>query len=179
GGWLLLLDFVPGPHQPLLPVEAYGFDGGLAGGVPLTITFRLLDLLLGQVGSVMPTLVFFPLATVGAARLLRAAALPARLGAGLFYALNPFVFDRLYAGQLGLLLGYALLPFAVTALLDAATEPHRVGRAACWAGATVMMSEHFAWILVPVVAAIVLTRPRRLLASLRLGGVALGAAAIS
>jgi hypothetical protein len=105
--------------------------------------------------------------------------LPARLGAGLFYAVNPFVFDRLYAGQLGLLLGYAMLPFAVTALLDAAQEPHRVGRAACWAGATVMMSEHFAWILVPVVAAIALTRPRRLLASLRLGGVALGAAAIS
>ena len=110
---------------------------------------------------------------------MRTAVLPARLGAGLFYAVNPFVFDRLYAGQLGLLLGYALLPFAVTALLDAAQEPHRVGRAACWAGATVMMSEHFAWILVPVTAAIVLTRPRRLRASLRLGGAALGAAAIS
>ena len=43
-----------------------------------------------------------------------------------------------------------------------------MGRAACWAGATVMMSEHFAWILVPVTAAIVLTRPRRVLATLRL-----------
>ena len=122
---------------------------------------------------------FFPLATTGAARLVRTAVLPARLGAGLFYAVNPFVFDRLYAGQLGVLLGYALLPFAVTAFLDAAQEPHRVGRAACWAAATVMMSEHFAWILVPVAAAIILTRPRRLLASLRLGGAALGAAAIS
>ena len=67
----------------------------------------------------------------------------------------------------------------MTALLDAAQEPHRVGRAACWAGATVMMSVHFAWILVPVTAAIVLTRPRRVRASLRLGGAALGAAAIS
>ncbi len=124
-------------------------------------------------------MVFFPLATTGAARLVRTSVLPARLGAGFFYAVNPFVFDRLYAGQLGLLLGYALLPFAVTAFLDAAQEPHRVGRAACWAAATVMMSEHFAWILVPVAAAIILTRPRRLLASLRLGGAALGAAAIS
>ena len=78
------------------------------------------------------------------------------------------MFDRLYAGQLGVLLGYALLPFAVTALLDAAQEPHRVGRAAFWAGATVMMSEHFAWILVPVTVAIVVTRPRRVLAALRL-----------
>ena len=179
GGRLLLLDFVSGPHQPLLPATAFGLDGGLTGGVPLAIGFRLLDRLLGQAGSVVPAAVFFPLATTGAARLLRTAVLPARLGAGLFYAVNPFVFDRLYAGQLGVLLGYALLPFAVAALLDAAQEPHRVGRAACWAGATVMMSEHFAWILVPVTAAIVLTRPHRVRASLRLGGAALGAAAIS
>ena len=179
GGRLLLLDFVSGPHQPLLPAAAFGLDGGLTGGVPLAIGFRLLDRLLGQAGSVVPAAVFFPLATTGAARLLRTAVLPARLGAGLFYAVNPFVFDRLYAGQLGVLLGYALLPFAVTALLDAAQEPHRVGRAACWAGATVMMSEHFAWILVPVTAAIALTRPHRVRASLRLGAAALGAAAIS
>jgi hypothetical protein len=179
GGRLLLLDFVSGPHQPLVPGTAYGLDGGLVGGVPLTIVFRLIDRLLGQAGSVVPAAVFFPLATTGAARLVRTAGLPARLGAGFFYAVNPFVFDRLYAGQLGLLLGYALLPFAVTALADAAQEPHRVGRAACWAGVTVMMSEHFAWILVPVAAAIILTRPHRARATLRLCGAALGAAAIS
>jgi hypothetical protein len=179
GGRLLLLDFISGPHQPLLPATAFGLDGGLTGGVPFAIGVGLLDRLLGQAGSVVPAVVFFPLATTGAARLVRPAALPARLGAGFFYAVNPFVFDRFYAGQLGLLLGYALLPFAVIALLDAAREPHRVGRAACWAGATVMMSEHFAWILVPVTAAIALTRPHRLRATLRLSAAALGAAAIS
>lgn len=179
GGRLLLLDFVSGPHQPLLPATAFGLDGGLTGGVPLAIGFRLLDRLLGPAGSVVPAAVFFPLATTGAARLLPAAVLPARLGAGLFYAVNPFVFDRLYAGQLGVLLGYAAVPFAVTALLDAAREPHRVGRAACWAGATVMMSVHFAWILLPLTAAIIATRPHRVRASVRLGAAALGAAAIS
>ena len=179
GSRLLLLDFVSGPHQALLPVEAFGLNGGLTGGVPLTIGFRLLDRLLGQVGSVVPAAIFFPLATTGAARLLRTAVLPARLGAGLFYAVNPFVFDRLYAGQLGVLLGYALLPFAVAALLDAAQEPHHVGRAACWAGATVLMSEHFAWILVPVTAAIFLTRQHRVHALVRLSATALGAVAIS
>ena len=179
GGRLLLLDLVSGPHQPLLPPTAFGLNGGLTEGVPLTIGFRLLDRLLGPAGSAVPAVVFFPLATTGAARLVRTAVLPARLGAGLLYAVNPFVFDRLYAGQLGLLLGYALLPFAVTALLDGAREPHRVGRAACWAAATVMMSEHFAWILVPVTVAIALTRPCRVRASLRLGAAALGAAVIS
>ncbi len=169
----------PGRTSHSLPATAFGLNGGLTAGVPLAIGFRLLDRLLGQAGSVVPAAVFFPLATTGAARLVRTAVLPARLGAGFFYAVNPFVFDRLYAGQLGVLLGYALLPFAVTALTDAAQEPHRVGRAACWAGVTVMMSEHFAWILVPVTAAIIVTRPRRALATLRLGGAALGAAAIS
>ncbi len=179
GGRLLLLDFVSGPHQPLLPATAFGLDGGLTAGLPLTIAFGLLDRVLGQAGSVVPAAVFFPLATTGAARIMRAAVLPARLGAGLIYAVNPFVFDRLYAGQLGVLLGYALLPFAVSALLEAAAGRHRIAQAACWVAATVMMSAHFAWILVPVTAAIALTRADRLRASLRLGGAALGAAAMS
>jgi hypothetical protein len=179
GGRLLLLDYVSGPHKPLLPPAALGLDGSLTGGVPFAVGAGLLDRLLGQAGSAGPAVVFFPLATTGAARLVRTAGLPARLGASLFYAVNPFVFDRLYAGQLGLLLGYALLPFTVIALLDAAREPHRVGRAACWAAATVMMSVHFAWILVPVTAAIALTRPHRVRAILRLSAVALGVAAIS
>ena len=179
GGRLLLLDFVSGPHKPVLPAAAFGLDGGVTGGVPLAIGLGLLDRLLGQAGSAVPAVVFFPLATVGAARLVHVTVLPARLGAGLLYTANPFVFDRLYAGQLGVLLGYALLPFAVTALLDAAQEPHHVARAACWTGATMMMSVHFAWILVPMTVAIVVTRSRRLRACARLGGVALGAAAIS
>ncbi len=179
GGRLLLLDFVSGPHQPLLPSAAFGLNGGLTGGVPLAIVFRLLDRVLGQAGTVVPAAVFFPLATTGAARLVRGTPLPGRLGAGLLYAANPFVLDRLYAGQLGVLLGYALLPFAVSALLDAAREPHRIGRAACWAAAAVLMSNHLAWILVPVTIAIALTGQARPRASLRLAGAALGAAAIS
>jgi len=179
GGRLLLLDFVSGPHQPLLPPEAFGLNGAMTGGVPFAIGCRLLDRLLGDAGSVVPVVIFFPLATTGAARLLRTAVLPARLGAGLLYAVNPFVFDRLYAGQLGVLLGYALLPFAVDALLDAARRPHGMARAACWAAATVLMSEHFAWIGVPAVAGIALTRPRRVQAGLRLLGAALGVAAVS
>jgi hypothetical protein len=179
GGRLLLLDFVSGPHQPLLPAEAFGLNGALTGGVPFAIASNLLDRVLGQAGSVVPAVIFFPLATTGAARLLRTAVPPARLGAGFFYAVNPFVFDRLYAGQLGLLLGYALLPFAVDALLDAAEHPYHVARAAGWSAATVMMSEHFAWILVPVTAGILLTRPHWVPALLRLAGAVLGAAAIS
>jgi hypothetical protein len=178
-GRLLLLDYVSGPHQPLLPAQAFGLNGALTGGVPLTFACNLLDRVLGQAGSVVPAVIFFPLATTGAARLTRTALPPARLGAGLVYAVNPFVFDRLYAGQLGVLLGYAVLPFAVDALRDAAQRTEGVARAAGWSAATVMMSEHFAWILVPVSVGILLTRPHRVPASLRLAGAALGTAALS
>ena len=178
GGRLLLLDFVSGPRQSLLPPESFGLNDALTGGVPFAIGCRLLDLLLGQAGSGVPAVLFFPLATTSMARLLRTAVLPARLGAGLFYAVNPFVFDRLYAGQLGVLLGYALLPFAVDALLDAAQEPRRVGRAACWSAVTVMMSEHFAWILVPVAIGALFTRAHRVVAFFRLAGAGLGAVAM-
>jgi hypothetical protein len=179
GGRLLLLDFVSGPHQPLLPVEAFGLDGGLTGGVPFALGCHLIDAVLGQAGTAVPAIIFFPLATTGLSRLLRATALPARLAAGLFYAVNPFVFDRLYAGQLGVLLGYALLPFAVDALMNTAERPRWGARAACWSAATVAMSVHFVWILVPVVAGAAATRSRRVPAALRLAGAALGAAAIS
>jgi len=179
GGLLLLLDFVSGPHQPLLPAETFGLNDALTGGVPFAIGCHVLDRVLGQAGSAVPAEIFFPLATTGMARLLRATALPARLAAGLFYAVNPFVFDRLYAGQLGVLLGYALLPFAVDALLNAAENPHGVARAAGWSAVAVMMDEHFAWILVPVTVGILLTQPHRVPASIRLAGTALGAAAIS
>ncbi len=178
GGRLLQLDFISGPHSPIVPAEAFGLNGALTGGVPFAVACNLLDRFLGQAGSVIPAVIFFPLATTGTARLLRAVVLPARLGAGLLYVVNPFVFDRLYVGQLGVLLGYALLPFAVDALLAAAQRPHRVARAAGWSAAAVMMSEHFAWILVPVTAGILLTRAHRGPASLRLAGAALGAAAI-
>ena len=179
GGRLLLLDFVSGPRQPLLPAAAFGLDGGLTGGVPLAIGFRLLDRLLGQGGWVVPAAVFFPLATTGGGAPGAHRGAP-RTPRRLLLRRQPVRVLRLTRASWEFCSATPSSPFAVTALLDAAQEPHRAGLVLpAWAGATVMMSEHFAWILVPVAAAIVLTRPRRLLASLRLGGVALGAAAIS
>lgn len=45
--------------------------------------------------------------------------------AGLLYAINPFTYDRLMAGQYGILLGYALLPCFVLALLRCVRHPSR------------------------------------------------------
>lgn len=49
----------------------------------------------------------------------------ATYGAGIFYMVNPFTYARFMAGQYGVLLGYALLPFFVRFLLDFAAKPDR------------------------------------------------------
>jgi len=49
----------------------------------------------------------------------------ARLFGGIFYAINPFVYERVMAGQWNLLLGYSLLPFFVVAVLDFFNNPDK------------------------------------------------------
>jgi len=62
-------------------------------------------------------LAIFALACSGAAALLDREPLPARLAAGVFYAWNPYVAERLIIGQWALLLGYAGLPWVLRAVL--------------------------------------------------------------
>jgi hypothetical protein len=45
---------------------------------------------------------------------------------GIFYAVNPFTYDRFMAGQYGVLLGYALLPFVVHTWLAFVEKPGRI-----------------------------------------------------
>jgi hypothetical protein len=60
------------------------------------------------------------LAGWGMHRLVPSTSEVARFFGGSFYAVNPFVYDRLVTGQWYLLLGYALLPWAFAALLPLA-----------------------------------------------------------
>jgi len=62
-------------------------------------------------------LAIFVLACAGAAALLNREPLLARLAAGVFYAWNPYVGERLIIGQWALLLGYAGLPWVLRAVL--------------------------------------------------------------
>jgi len=82
----------------------------------------------GDVVQKLVLLAIFVLACSGAAALLDREPLPARLAAGVFYAWNPYVAERLIIGQWALLLGYAGLPW----VLRAALAPGL----ASWRGAT-------------------------------------------
>ena len=83
------------------------------------------DLVVATVSRVLPAdlvqkvvlLSIFVLACAGAAALLDREPLLARLAAGVFYAWNPYVGERLIIGQWALLLGYAGLPWVLRAVL--------------------------------------------------------------
>src|SRR6516165_6872974 len=126
-GFMLSYDMVVVPRQPFTPALA-----GLAGGPPRAVPS---DAVVAVASRVLPAdlvqklllLSIFTLACSGAAALLAREPWFARLTAGVFYAWNPFVAERLIIGQWALLLGYAGLPWA----LRAATT----GTVASWRGA--------------------------------------------
>jgi hypothetical protein len=64
--------------------------------------------------------------------------------AGVCYAVNPFVYDRLMTGQYSVLLGYALLPFFVRSLLAFLDKPafRQSLRLALWATLVGVISIH-------------------------------------
>jgi len=168
-GDVLLLDWHVTGHGSVLPRTARGLDGGVAAGAPSAAALMLLARLLAGSTGWLPIAACLIVAGLGASRLTRATApnFSVRLLAGLSYAFNPFVFDRIAVGQVGVLLGYALLPFAAASMLRAseAGGVERLGAAGWWA-AMVAFSVHFLWIGGVVVLAVVVVRrarPRALL----------------
>lgn len=158
GGWLLLLDWAPGPRWepwtgPRLPVGA------------------ALRSVVGAVAAVDPALLGWLLPTggvlvayAGGVRLAAgwrgpdgAPPAPVALAvAGCVAAANPFVAARAFAGQIGVLWGYALAWWLVSSLVGSVER--RGLRAAVvpglWLAATAACTVHMALIgLIPVVAA--------------------------
>ena len=146
-GRVFLLDWSIGPHSPIATPQALGLNGGLTGGVVGSAVAALLNDLLRGAATWIPILIFFPIAMVGAGRLVGSSQLT-RISAGILYAVNPFVFNRIYVGHLPLLLGYAFLPFATKAIIRSASSPlHRWPVPALWWAALTALSPHYAWIV--------------------------------
>jgi hypothetical protein len=146
GSRLFLLDWSVGPQDAIATTAALGLNGGLTTGIGGSTVIAILNDVFGGASTWLPMLAFFPIATVGAGRLAGRSRW-SRCAAGTLYAVNPFVFNRLFVGHLALLIGYALLPFAVKAAMRSLSSP---GLRWCvpalwWAGLT-SLSPHFAWI---------------------------------
>ncbi len=114
-GYVLLLDItdmLEGPtdwenrFQGLLP--------GYSNRIPYYLSAGTLNTIFPQwvTQKIFWFLAIF-VAGLGAHRLCPARSLPGKYFAGILYAVNPFVYTRLLAGQVLLVLSYALIPFTV------------------------------------------------------------------
>jgi hypothetical protein len=134
-GYLLSYDMVFVPRMPF-SAALIGLTGGPPRAVPSDAVVAVASLLMpADILQKLILLLIFVMACSGAAALLDrgwpgGAPLPARLAAGVFYAWNPYLAERLLIGQWALLLGYAGLPW-VLRLLRAGPGRIRPARLLC------------------------------------------------
>jgi hypothetical protein len=115
-GFLLSYDMLFVPREPFSAALA-GMKSGVARPVPSDLVVAVLSRALpGDIVQKLVLLGVFVLACGGVAALLDREPMLARLAAGVFYAWNPYVAERLIIGQWALLLGYAGLPWVLRAV---------------------------------------------------------------
>jgi hypothetical protein len=123
-GTLLLLDYgtYPVGPQPQLDSSVWGFPPGLVTRAPVDIVlftvFRALD---WGWFRLLPFILVAPLSWVGFRRLLGPNLLAVAAATTLF-VINPWTDDRMSAGQVYLVVGYALLPLLASMLFARATN---------------------------------------------------------
>jgi len=116
-GFVLAYDMVFVPH-PTISRVLLGISPTPPRSVPTGLAVAVLSrVLTGQLVQKLALFGIFALAAYGAATLVPARHIAARLAAGILYAWNPLLFERLLLGHWALLLGYALLPWVVRAAL--------------------------------------------------------------
>jgi hypothetical protein len=143
-GFVLSYDMVFVP-RPQLSKATFGLTGMLPRHVPSDAFVAVLSHVLpADVAQKAILLAIFTLACAAASLLVPSERLSPRLAAGVVYAWNPFVAERLLLGHWALLLGYAGLPLVVLAAargddrhrhrrLVLALLPAAIGGFAAWA----------------------------------------------
>jgi hypothetical protein len=132
GGSLLSLDLVLTPITPV-PRGVWGLGPELPRRVPLTVPLAWASTIIGgPTAWKLVALASIATACAGAWKLASGAPVLCRAGAGLLYALSPYTLTRLGVGHLGLVVGMALLPWALPTLLQPDRE---LGRTFLWSAA--------------------------------------------
>ncbi|WP_285687779.1 hypothetical protein [Actinoplanes sp. NBRC 103695] len=161
-GYLLLLDWVSGPHQTISP-GLYGLDPAALDALPYRLATHVLRGVVGAAATAwLVLLAFFPIAASGISALAGGGRVR-RHCAALFVCCNPFVVERIQAGHVAFLLSVALLSW----LLASAVRARRRGRwfaarPAGWYALAMAVGPHAAWIGGAILLAVaLLPRPRR------------------
>jgi hypothetical protein len=160
-GYLLGRDMVFTPKQPL-NLPAIGVSSAPPRAVPLDALVALAErgvdgAVVGRLALVLPVLA----AGLGAAAMLRATPLAARLATATVAVWNPFVVERLAQGQWALLWCYAALPWLVLAITRGRGRAAWLGRAAALAAASITPTGGLVAVVVAVAVAAGTRRPRR------------------
>ncbi|MCW2898012.1 MAG: hypothetical protein JWO67_277 [Streptosporangiaceae bacterium] len=114
-GFVLAYDMVFVP-RPAFTKMTFGLAGTVPRNVPSdAVVTALATLLPADAVQKLVLLAVFVMACTSAASLVPSERLTPRLAAGVCYAWNPFVAERLLLGQWALLLGYAALPWVIGA----------------------------------------------------------------
>jgi hypothetical protein len=124
-GSLLNLDLVVTRHVRL-PSAAWGLGPDLPRRVPYGVPLAWIGSVLG--GEVTGKLLLgacIAIGLVGVGRLAAGAGVVARLGAGMVYALSPWLLTRVAVGHLAIVLAAAMLPWALPRLLRPDDSPAR------------------------------------------------------
>lgn len=118
-GFTLSYDLVFTPRQDLLPASL-GLGGGLPRAVPQDAVVAIVEYVVPGALLEKCVLLAIPLlAGCGMVRLLRGLGLAARLVAATLAVWSPYVAERLVLGHWGLLIAFALLPWAMSVAIDA------------------------------------------------------------
>jgi hypothetical protein len=168
-GYLLLLDAPVGPTQPPLSLFPGPSQGLYSVGAPTSVAVLAAARVLGLVAPELLNQIM-----MGAAIIIGGWGLyrfcnrdlgldrPSSIAAGTLYAINPFVYERLLAGQLFIALGYALLPWALptlAALTETGSWP-RAFAALTWCFAISLVSVHLGGMALVLALAGILVAPR-------------------
>ncbi|MEA2505589.1 MAG: hypothetical protein QOH48_207, partial [Actinomycetota bacterium] len=180
-GYLLLLDFPSGPHIPWVSLFPLPSQGLVSAGTPMINALRLFTIVLPEQTPKLLIVVSIIVAGVGLFRFLtsclRLGSIPALAGSTMF-AINPFVYDRILAGQLLVFLAYALLPWALSSLLRLALggTPRALIWSVSWMAVIGIVNVQIGIVAFLLVLAAIVTAPRSLL--LKIGFVAAASATL-
>lgn len=124
-GYILQYDMVFGPNVNfnLHDVQA---GASLYQTIPRVAILKALSLVLPM--DIVQKLILYTIFSLSAYAMYKSVSVRnsgAKLVAGVFYAYNPFTYDRLMAGHWVFLLGYCITPFVVKAFYNLFTKPNR------------------------------------------------------
>ncbi|AEV85685.1 hypothetical protein ACWT_4663 [Actinoplanes sp. SE50] len=161
-GYLLLLDWVAGPHTALTP-GLYGLDPAALDALPYRLVTHALRAVVGAgATSWLMILAYFPIAAGGVSGIAGGSRWR-RHPAAVFACVNPFVVERLHAGHVPFLLSVALLcPLTASALHARRRGGWFAARPAGWYALAISVGAHAAWLGGMVLLAVaLLPRPGR------------------